>query len=72
MSILIFPCGGQSKNKGDKAAKKVEEGEMPPWFYLIPNSSARLSENEKIEFTEGLRATFGEGDGKNEHAEVKY
>ena len=53
--------GSQKKNEGDEAAKEVKEGEMPPWFYLIPNQTARLSENEKAEFIIGLRATFGEG-----------
>jgi len=52
--------GVQKKNEGDDAVKEVSEGEMPPWFYVIPNPSARLSENEKAEFIIGLRATFGE------------
>ena len=53
--------GSQKKNEGGEAAKEVKEGEMPPWFYLIPNQTARLSENEKAEFIIGLLATFGEG-----------
>jgi len=58
--------GTQKKNEGDDAAKEVKEGEMPPWFYLIPNPSARLSESEKTEFIVGLRATFGEGEDGHE------
>lgn len=58
--------GVQRKNEGNDAVKEVSEGEMPPWFYLIPNSSARLSESEKAEFITGLRATFGEGDEEHQ------
>ena len=58
--------GVQRKNEGDDAVKEVSEGEMPPWLYLIPNPSARLSESEKTEFITGLRATFGEGDEEHQ------
>ncbi len=59
--------GKQKKNEGDEAVKEVTEGKMPPWFYVIPNPSARLSEKEKAEFIQGLRATFGEKKEKNGH-----
>jgi len=52
----------QRKNKGDEAAKAVREGEMPPWFYLIPHPEARLSETEERFLIHGLVATFGEKD----------
>ncbi len=43
--------GAQKKNEGDDAVKEVKEGKMPPWFYLIPNPSTRLSESEEEEYT---------------------
>lgn len=51
--------GVQRKNKGDEAAEELREGKMPPWFYLIPHSEARLSNKEKERLIEGLMATFG-------------
>lgn len=55
--------GAQKKNEGDDSAEEVKEGEMPPWFYMIPHPEARFSENEKQEFIKGLLATFG-GEGE--------
>lgn len=52
--------GTQNKNKGNEAAQELREGEMPPWFYLIPHPEARLSPTEKKALIEGLAATFGE------------
>lgn len=52
--------GTQAKNKGNEAAKEVREGEMPPWFYLIPHPEARLSKAEEAELVQGLVQTFGE------------
>ncbi|MFA7611635.1 MAG: heme-binding domain-containing protein [Sulfurimonas sp.] len=48
------------KNEGDEAKKEFEEGEMPPWFYVLPHPEARLSESETKELSKGLLATFGE------------
>lgn len=52
--------GAQKKNKGDEAKKEFEEGEMPPWFYVLPHPEAKLSDGEKAELSKGLLATFGE------------
>jgi mono/diheme cytochrome c family protein len=57
--------GQQEKNDGDEAAEEVEEGEMPLKSYLIAHPEARLSDEEKKVFIEGLKATFGEE--KDEH-----
>lgn len=54
--------GVQKKNDGDEAKEKFEEGDMPPWFYMIAHPEAKLSENEAKEFSKGLVATFGEED----------
>ena len=50
--------GLQEKNKGNEAVKAVKEGEMPPWFYLIPHPKARLSDEETQELIKGLQSTF--------------
>jgi len=52
--------GLQQKNKANEAAEAVREGEMPPWFYLIPHADARLSDSEEGELIRGLIATFGD------------
>ncbi|KAF0093719.1 MAG: hypothetical protein E1N59_2549 [Puniceicoccaceae bacterium 5H] len=55
----------------DDAAEEVEEGEMPIWPYDWAHAGARLSEEERAQLVQGLRATFGgeghEG-GEHEHA----
>jgi len=54
--------GIQKKNKGDEAKEEFEEGEMPPWFYLLPHPEAKLSDSEAKALSKGLFATFGEED----------
>lgn len=58
--------GVQKKNEGEEAKEEFEEGEMPPWFYLIPHPDARLSESERKALSKGLLATFGEEDGDDD------
>ena len=50
---------GRERNEGDEAAEVLEEGEMPPWFYLPAHPEARLTEAEKAELIGGLERTFG-------------
>ena len=50
----------QKKNEGDEAKEEFVEGEMPPWFYIIPHPDAKLSASETKELSKGLLATFGE------------
>jgi mono/diheme cytochrome c family protein len=52
--------GVQKKNEGNEAKEEFEEGEMPPWFYVLLHPEAELSESEREAFTNGLVATFGE------------
>jgi hypothetical protein len=47
------------KNEGDRTARKVRKGTMPPRSYVVFHSSARLSVQEKEELTSGLIRTFG-------------
>ena len=56
----ISMWGVQKKNDGDEAVKEVKEGEMPPWFYVIPHPEAKLSESENELLLKGLLATFGQ------------
>ena len=57
---------GTPKNEGDDAAETVQNGSMPPWFYTVTPPLSQLSEGERQEFINGLKATFGdeEDDGK--------
>jgi len=47
---------GQRSWDGDRMAKAVSEGEMPPWCYLPLHPQARLSDGEKQALTQGLAA----------------
>ena len=53
----------QRVNKGHDAAEEVRQGEMPPWFYVLGHSEAKLSDSEKTQFIQGLSVTFA---GKKE------
>ncbi len=63
----ISMWGVQKKNDGDDAAEEVREGNMPPWFYLIPRQDVKLSASETKEFIQGLVATFGSEDDNKEY-----
>ncbi|MDQ7042126.1 MAG: heme-binding domain-containing protein [Sulfurimonas sp.] len=52
--------GIQKKNDGDEAKEEFEEGEMPPWFYVIAHPEAKLTPLESEIFMKGLVNTFGE------------
>ena len=56
--------GHQKKNLGNKAAKEVREGDMPPWYYRLAHPEARLSDGDKTALINGLTATFGPPDQK--------
>ncbi len=57
--------GAQKINKGHDAAGEVEEGEMPPWIYVIGHPETKLSDTERTEFIKGLSATFNKNTDKN-------
>lgn len=46
---------------GDKMARKVEDGQMPPMRYLLLHPEANLSAEDKTKLASGLRATFTSG-----------
>lgn len=47
----------QDVSVGD-IAESIRGGSMPPWFYVVLHSSAKLSAAEKTAFVRGLNATF--------------
>jgi hypothetical protein len=51
---------GRGRQSGDEAAGIVQEGEMPPIQYLPMHPNARLTDQEKAVFIQGLMATFGQ------------
>lgn len=42
----------------DSIIKVIENGEMPPFQYLLLHPDARLSDSEKQQFIEGIKATL--------------
>jgi len=63
--VNISLWGVQKKNVADEAAKEVREKEMPPWYYVLGNPGAKLTEQERKDFILGLVTTFG--DKRNVH-----
>jgi hypothetical protein len=52
--------GGQERGAGrDEFARVIQDGEMPPWYYLMLHPEAKLSDAEKQQLTQGLEATLG-------------
>ena len=50
----------RGQREASESAKSVRSGEMPPWFYALPGTSAHLSAEERAALIAGLEATFGE------------
>jgi mono/diheme cytochrome c family protein len=61
---LNFSEFHRGQEEAEEAAETVVDGEMAPLRYTIINPDARLSDAEKRQLIEGLRATPG-GDGDN-------
>ena len=49
----------RGQREARESAKSVRNGEMPPWFYAWPGTSAHLAAAERAELIAGLTATFG-------------
>lgn len=58
---LNFSEFDRPQRHADDAAREVEEGEMPLWFYPPLHPSTRLDEAETKELIQGLERTFGGG-----------
>jgi hypothetical protein len=51
---------GKPQRRARKAAGEVDEGDMPPFYYVWMHPDAKLSPDEKAALIKGLRATFGQ------------
>lgn len=60
--LNVSEWGRTTKNKGKDSAEEVEEGGMPPVYYLQMHPDTNLSEAERSEFILGLQNTFGHED----------
>jgi mono/diheme cytochrome c family protein len=62
-SRLNFSTWGQGEQEADEIARVINEGEMPPSFYLPLHPNARLTPAEKADLVKGLEATIGVSGG---------
>lgn len=56
-AALNFSEWNRPQEAGD-VSEVIREGEMPPWYYGITHSGARLSDAEKARLIAGLEATI--------------
>jgi hypothetical protein len=63
---LNFSEWDKRQEHADDAAEELEEGEMPPWFYLPLHPEAQLSDLETAQLLAGLKKTFPDSGG-DEH-----
>ena len=56
---LNFTSWDQPQRHAKDVEKQVEQGEMPPWYYLPMHPDARLSEAEKQALILGAKKTLG-------------
>lgn len=54
----VSEWGTDRRNAGSQAADEVKEGDMPPLQYRLFHPEAKLSEQEKEAFVQGLAKTF--------------
>ena len=59
---LNFSEMGRDGNETEKAAETVEDGEMPPFRYVINHPEARLDDGEREALIRGLAETLGTDD----------
>ena len=50
-------------------ARRIQRGSMPPWYYLLMHSQAKLSEAEKQALVKGLQETVRQGSASPGKAE---
>ncbi|MFI5403990.1 MAG: heme-binding domain-containing protein [Planctomycetota bacterium] len=60
---LNFSEWDRPQKDAHEAPEMVEEGEMPPWFYLPMHAEAKLTAEEKAQMIRGLEATVGDDRG---------
>lgn len=57
---LNFSDWNQRHASAGEITEVVNEGEMPPWYYTLMHSEARLSDQQKAQLIDGLQATFAQ------------
>ncbi len=57
-STLNFTEWDRPQAEVDEVFEVISDGEMPPWNYTLTHRDARLSDAERRELIDGLRATF--------------
>jgi mono/diheme cytochrome c family protein len=57
---LNFSDWDQHHASADEITEVINSGEMPPWYYTIMHSEARLSDQEKADLIAGLQTTFAQ------------
>ncbi len=55
---LNFSEWGTGKQETEQIARLTQEGEMPPWDYLLTHPEARLSSTETQALLDGFSRTF--------------
>ena len=55
---LNFTEADTAQGRGDKAAEQIAKGSMPQWYYVLLHSSAGLSQSEKQQLMDGLKASL--------------
>lgn len=55
---MNFSDWGRTSQRATKVIRQIEEGEMPPAFYLPLHPAARLTADEKAQLIEGLRRSL--------------
>ncbi len=57
---LNFSEWGSQQEQTGEIAEVIDEGEMPPFYYVLMHSEADLSDAEKQQLIDGMRATFAQ------------
>lgn len=50
--------GGEGGRGENEIARVIQNGDMPPWYYIIQHPTAKLSDQEKQQLIQGLQATL--------------
>jgi cytochrome c551/c552 len=60
---LNFSDWGTRHIEVGEIARVIDEGEMPPWYYVLRHPKAKLSDSEKQALIDGLSATISQSSG---------
>jgi mono/diheme cytochrome c family protein len=56
---LNYSEWNRGQREAHESARSVRTGEMPPWYYALPVTRARLTREERDHLIAGLEASFG-------------